>query len=170
MSKTLMLLRHAESSRKDLSLDDFERPLDKEGRKEAERTGSFLRDMNLIPDLILTSPAKRALETTELVTKYSGYQGEVREVDSFYREPNEQGEIDEAADITKSVILPIDDGINSLMIVGHNPFLEDLLDAMHEINPRMRTCDLAMISLEIESWKDFDPYNPDNYIGYWREN
>lgn len=169
MTKTLMLLQHAESSRKDLSLDDFDRPLNKEGIKEAKTTGLFLKDMNLTPDLILTSPAKRALETSELVTKYSGYQGEVKKVDSFYRESNEQGEINAAADITKSVLLPIDDGINRLMIVGHNPFLEDLLNSMHEIHTHMRTCDLAMISLEIESWKDFDPRNSENFIGYWRK-
>ena len=57
--KTLLLLRHAKSSRKDDDLDDHDRPLNQRGKRDAPRMGRLLRDEKLLPDLILTSSAKR---------------------------------------------------------------------------------------------------------------
>jgi len=58
--KTIILVRHAKSSWKDPSLDDFDRPLNKRGKRNAPFMGNKLKERKIMPDLILSSPAKRA--------------------------------------------------------------------------------------------------------------
>jgi len=75
--KTLLILRHAKSSWKNPGLADHNRPLNKRGKRDAPRVGRLLRDKNLTPDLILSSTAKRALDTAEAAAESSGYEGEI---------------------------------------------------------------------------------------------
>ena len=58
--KTIILVRHAKSSWKDPSLDDFDRPLNKRGKRNAPFMGNKLKERKIMPDLVLSSPAKRA--------------------------------------------------------------------------------------------------------------
>src|SRR3954463_11797950 len=74
--KTLLLLRHAKSSWKDDSLDDHDRPLNARGKQEAPRMGQLLLEEHLLPDIILSSDAKRCRRTVEKVCEASGYRGE----------------------------------------------------------------------------------------------
>ena len=88
--KTLLVLRHAKSSWKEDSLPDRERPLNKRGQEDAPKMGALLRKQDLLPDLVLSSPALRARSTAELVIEESGYDGEVefREDALFLRMPS----------------------------------------------------------------------------------
>jgi phosphohistidine phosphatase len=73
----LLILRHAKSSWKDEALPDHDRPLNKRGKEDAPRMGKLLRDEDLVPDLILSSDARRTRSTTELVVEESHYDGEI---------------------------------------------------------------------------------------------
>ena len=81
MTKTLMLLRHAKSSWKDQSLKDFDRPLKKKGKKAAKLIAKMMAHNQILPDAVLSSPAKRARETTEIVNKHSGFEGSTQFLD-----------------------------------------------------------------------------------------
>ena len=78
------MLRHAKSSWADASLDDWQRPLNYRGRRDAPRVGAWLRDRSLVPDLIVTSDAVRARETAAAVATAAGYTGEIVVEPSLY--------------------------------------------------------------------------------------
>src|SRR3972149_8202033 len=83
--KTIILVRHAKSSWKNPRLDDFERPLNKRGRRDAPLMGEKLKERQILPDLILSSPAKRARKTADLIAKAIGYPGKSSQfVDKMY--------------------------------------------------------------------------------------
>src|SRR5690349_7543028 len=82
--KTLFLLRHAKSSWKNSDVDDHERPLNKRGKKDAPKMGRLLRNENLLPDLIISSSAKRCRKTAEHVIHHGDYRGETRISSELY--------------------------------------------------------------------------------------
>ena len=82
--KRLLVLRHAKSSWADTSLDDWQRPLNDRGRRDAPRVGTWLRDRSLVPDLIVTSDAIRARETAAAVSTAVGYTREIVVEPSLY--------------------------------------------------------------------------------------
>ena len=67
--KKLYLIRHAKSSWKDITLDDFDRPLNKRGKTDAPFMAQKLKDKNIYPDIIISSPAKRAKSTAKAFKK-----------------------------------------------------------------------------------------------------
>ena len=71
--KNLLLIRHAKSSWDDPLLSDQERPLNKRGKRDAPAMGLMLKEKGLHPDLILSSPAKRALKTAKLIAEAIDY-------------------------------------------------------------------------------------------------
>ncbi len=70
--KSILVLRHAKSSRKDPDLTDHDRPLNKRGKRDAPRMGRLLKKEHLVPDAIISSTAMRARATAEAVGKASG--------------------------------------------------------------------------------------------------
>ncbi len=62
--KTIYFMRHAKSSWKDPELSDIDEALNKRGRKDAPQMAKYLRKLKVKPDIIISSPAKRALKTT----------------------------------------------------------------------------------------------------------
>ena len=143
--KTLLLLRHAKSSWKEPGLSDFERPLNGRGLKAAPLMGRFLRRKNLRPELILSSPAKRASQTTQLII-------EAMRLDA---EPQYDEHIYEASvhDLME-VISEIEEGANAVLLVGHNPGLEELLEFLTGEARLMPTAALAHITLNIDKWSE----------------
>ena len=81
--KTLLILRHAKSSWNNLDLPDYDRPLNKRGKRDAPRMGDFLRHQDLVPDLIISSTAKRAKKTAKLFAKAVGYKEKISLETSF---------------------------------------------------------------------------------------
>jgi phosphohistidine phosphatase len=143
--KTLFLLRHAKSSWKDAGLSDFERPLNKRGVHSANLLGGVLAKREPQPDLILSSPAVRAKETTLLVTEGAAFAGEVRYVDRLYLA---------SAGTLLEIVSQLDDRHEAVMIVGHNPSLETLLPRLCGVREEMPTCALAMISFPVDLWSE----------------
>ena len=157
--KTLLILRHAKSSWKDDALPDHDRPLNKRGKADAPHMGALLRREELLPDLILCSTAKRARTTAELAAEESGYEGELRlsrELYSFDAEPYLEA------------LTELDNEYRSVMIVGHNPAMEELIEALAGQYERMPTAALAQIDLPIESWSDLDDEVGGRLVSLWR--
>ena len=116
--KTLLILRHAKSSWKDEQVGDHDRPLNKRGKCEAPRVGEHLQQANLQPELIISSTAKRARKTASKVAQQCGYQGVIELQGTLYLAP---------PDAYVETLRNVDDSVNRVMVVGHNPGLEQLL-------------------------------------------
>ena len=158
MTKTLLLMRHGKSSWKDKKIPDYERPLKKRGKAAAVEIGNILRENELIPQAILSSPASRASETAEIVAKESGFPGKITFIDSFY-----MAEPDVYIDYLKS----LDDSLERVMIVSHNPGLEafmQLLDGRLEALP---TGSMVYLCLNINHWSDLSFETDAELIGFW---
>jgi len=141
-----MLLRHAKSGWKDNSLRDFDRPLKKKGKQTAKLVGKLIAHSGYQPDIILSSPAKRAKKTAKLVKKHSHHNGPVHYVDAFY--------MAEPGDYIHS-LRSLSDDIDSVMLVGHNPGMEDLLCLLEGKFSPLSTGALAILELELSHWSDF---------------
>lgn len=120
--KTLYLLRHAKSSWANPEIPDFQRPLNKRGKKDAPMMGRILANKGVKVDLILSSPAKRAKKTAKKVAKQIKYS---KEKIVFKQEIYEA----RIADLL-TAIHQTPNEINSLMLVGHNPTLTDLANLL----------------------------------------
>lgn len=114
----LFLLRHAKSSRDDASLPDIERPLSERGRNAAPAIGREMHRLGLIPDLVLCSPARRAQETWALVSAAWPQKPPVLTIDALY-------DFGDGAALAAE-IRAHGGNAPALMIVGHNPALENL--------------------------------------------
>ena len=141
--KTLLLLRHAKSSWKDANTRDFDRPLNQRGLKAAPAIGRLIRKRKLQPDLVLSSPAERARQTAQLALDAAGLKTELRYDERIYE-----------ASVARlfEIISQIDDEANQVMLVGHNPGLEELLAALTGEGRSFPTAALACVELSIEKW------------------
>ena len=157
--KILLLLRHAKSSWKDESLPDFERPLSKRGLRDATRIGQLLNEENLLHDLILSSSSRRTRHTVELATEAGGYIGEVHWLDELYAAPPEN---------YLDALWGLPDTYGCVMVVGHNPGLEELLDLLTGEEEGMSTACLAQINLPIQSWREMSMETQGKLINIWR--
>jgi phosphohistidine phosphatase len=157
--KTLLILRHAKSSWKDENLPDRERPLNKRGLGDAPKMGALLRKEDLVPDLVLSSPARRARSTAELATDECGYEGQVEfreELYSFDAEPY------------LKALSTLADSYQRVMIVGHNPAMEELLEQLTGEYLPMPTAALAQIELPIEHWNKLTRRRKGRLVNLWR--
>lgn len=141
--KTLYLLRHAKSSWTDASLQDFERPLNDRGKEAAPLVGQYIREQKLRVDLLLSSPATRARQTAALVKESAGLNAELLYDERIY----------EADAVTLlEVVTQAGESAEALMLVGHNPGLEQLLKLLTGEERRMQTAALACVALDAEKW------------------
>ena len=143
--KTIYLVRHAKSSWKYPNLDDFERPLNKRGRKSAPFMGSILKKLKVSPDLILSSPANRAAMTARIIADKISYPLEkIRYNESIY---------EFSANTLIDVVKHLDDVVNKAMLVGHNPALTDLANYIGD-KPisNIPTSGVFCADLDIPSW------------------
>ena len=148
--KRLYLIRHAKSSWKDLSLDDFERPLNKRGKRDAPFMSELLKEKNIHPDIIFTSPALRAKSTAEIIAQKLNVLEKIRFDAKIY----------EAGSSTlESIITNIDDRYNTLFLVGHNPGLNMLAEYYVEFERNIPTCAVLEIGFETSNWRDISATN-----------
>lgn len=118
MYRELWLLRHGKSDR-NIITDDFDRPLKKRGKQAAQRIGVWMKQQNLIPDAVICSPAKRAIATAKKVcAAISVPECDIQQDRRLYAEGFER---------LKTVLAASADGPKKVLLVGHNPELEDLL-------------------------------------------
>ena len=156
--KKLLIMRHGKSSWKDSSLSDHERPLKKRGRKDSARVGKHLKEKELIPDIILCSSAKRATQTAEIVSDEMDFEGNIEFIDSFYM-------ADPEIFFTMLQTLP---DVETVMIIGHNPGLETLLQILSDEIKSLPTAATAHLTLPIDSWAEIKMETDGKLIHLWR--
>jgi phosphohistidine phosphatase len=157
--KILLLLRHAKSSWKDKDLSDHDRPLNKRGKRDSSRIGLLLQKEELVPDIILSSTAVRAHDTAVRSAKYSHYKGQISYVDSLYL-----GGVEAYLDALK--ILPND--FKVVLVVGHNPDIEELVMILTGQEERIPTAALARIDLTDEDWSSLTSKSKGRLVRIWR--
>jgi phosphohistidine phosphatase len=157
--KTLLLLRHGKSSWKDSDLDDHERPLNRRGKKDAPRMGRLLRDESLLPDLIVASSAKRCRKTAEHIIAQSGYRGETRITGDLY-------EADAAK--LREFLAGIAEQFHRLLVVGHNPGMEEFLEPLVGVYTPLTTAALAQLEVPIDRWSDLTAEIRAQLIQVWQ--
>ena len=150
--KTLFLIRHAKSSKDDPSLRDIERPLNHRDRRTASKMGEVLAKRGVKPDLILSSPATRALATAEIMVAKLGYNSkDIVLDDQLYAV--EEGNL-------LYVIRKLDKNLLSVMLFGHNPELTDLAHRLSPDITDMATCAVLEFAFEANSWSSVGKVKP----------
>jgi len=152
--KTVFLLRHAKSSWDQPTLPDPARPLSSRGRKAAPRVGAYMARNDLIPDRVLCSTARRAVETWDLVSEYleDPIQVEIRE-DLYHASPGS----------LLAILQGLPDTEDSVLFVGHNPTFEDLAlalagagrgESLAELGRKYPTGALAVFDFPVGAWSE----------------
>lgn len=143
--KRLYVIRHAKSSWSDPALGDFERPLNKRGKRDAPFMGARLKEDGAKPDMIVSSPARRAVKTARAIAKALGFPaGKIVEEMAVY----EASLYDLLA-----VVRKIPDTCGEVIMVGHNPGFSDLAGYLvSDSNVYMPTCAVLCVDLDVDSW------------------
>ena len=142
--KTLLLLRHANAEKLAPGSSDFERGLNESGQLQARELGAQLKQQLGI-DLVLSSAARRARETTELVLAAAELSPDIRYEQSMYETSVPQ---------LLALLGKTNDVIETMLLVGHNPVMEDLAQALTKRAVHMSTCTLVAITLDVDRWSD----------------
>lgn len=157
--KTLLILRHAKSDWGNSKLSDHDRPLNDRGQYDAPRMGAWLKHKNLVPELIISSTAERALTTAELVALACDFAGELRTERDFYL----------AGPPTYIDMLNgLPDSYERVLVVGHNPGMEELVALLTDKDRPMGTANLAMVELPIESWRELSLFSDGRLRHHWQ--
>jgi phosphohistidine phosphatase len=143
--KTLITLRHAKSSHEDESLEDIDRALNERGIGDAKLMGGVIRKRKIQPDLIVASPAERVRQTADLALKAARLNVELT-FDKRIYEASARGLL--------KVLMDLNDTSNTVMLIGHNPGLEDLLERLTGEAIILPTAALAGVELNVERWTE----------------
>lgn len=122
---------------------DFDRPLNERGLKAATLMGKFLRKRKVEPGLIISSPAKRARETASLVKESGKLAAELRFDERIYEADTET---------LLKVVSQIDESVDTVIVVGHNPGMQQLLQVLTGEAEEVPTATLMQISLKLDKW------------------
>jgi phosphohistidine phosphatase len=143
--KTLYLIRHAKSDWNNPLLSDFDRPLNKRGKKDAPFMGSVLAKAHIHPDLILSSPAVRAQMTAIEIAKKIGYDSD----SILYHEALYAASCDQIQRVVKSV----SSTQKTVFLIGHNPGLTEFAQYIsgHSIE-NIPTCGIVCVTLKEDDW------------------
>ena len=155
--KTLYLLRHAKSSWSFDDLSDQERPLNDRGRDDAPAMGRALGKRRICPDLIVSSPAVRAMSTAVLVARELSYPHDKISV--------EAGIYGADLDELLAIIHALPDGAASVLLVGHNPTITETANALSPtaVN-EMPTAAIVCLRFECQKWEEVSKVNAEYYF------
>lgn len=149
--KQLIILRHGKSSWENFDIDDFDRPLNERGRKNAAEMGNFIKAKSGAPELILTSSAVRAFQTATIVAENMDYSSErIRTEKSLY--------LAWTNEILKK-ISDIPDTISFCLLVGHNPGLTELVNHFGIRLDNLPTASAVCFEFDAAAWKDISREN-----------
>jgi phosphohistidine phosphatase len=157
--KSLLILRHAKSSWSDESLSDHDRPLNDRGKRDAPKVGELLRQLDLAPQRILCSTAKRARKTAAKAGQSCGFAGEIEQRPELYLAP---------PSAYREALQNLPDEVERAMVVGHNPGLEELLAELTGSPQHLPTAALAHVQLDVERWSDVQDGTTGKLAGLWR--
>jgi len=148
--KTLYIIRHAKSSWRDISTDDFDRPLRQRGKNDALLMANKLLEFGISPDFIISSPSKRTKCTVDIITTQIKYNKEIEYNNKIY-ESNMLS--------LKNIIKNIDNQYNVVFLFGHNPGLNMLAEDLCGFVKNIATTGIIGIRFNINSWSDISNRN-----------
>ncbi len=156
--KRLVLMRHAEAGWEHPNLSDHERPLTKDGLRDAPRMGALLKEKGLGIDKIFCSTAKRAQDTLSLFLWEYAFKGEPRYFDLLYH-----AEIRDYVDI----LMQLSPGIDVAMIVAHNPTISGALEFFANTYKPFSPAAIAYLEFDIEQWSELIEKPEGKLLGFW---
>lgn len=158
--KTIFLLRHAKSDWGNPQLKDHERSLNERGREAAPRMAAYIKSKKYKPDIVLCSAARRTVETYDLIKDALG-DAPVKFEESLY--------LAEMRNLIERIKW-LDDTLQSVLLIGHNPGLEQLANTLtrspekedeERLHKRMRdkfsTASFVVIKMPVDAWRDVKP-------------
>ena len=146
--KQLLLIRHAKSSWDDFSINDFDRPLNERGKKDAPVMAKRLLDKGIAIDAFISSPAKRAKKTAEIIAKeYKAEKDDIFFFDELYlARPS----------IFIEVISNINDRYDTIAVFSHNEGITEFANSLTGTKTdNIPTCGIFAIKIKAKHWKDF---------------
>lgn len=145
--KKIYFIRHAKSSWKEEGLSDFERPLNKRGKRDAPFMGSRLKGFGIEPSLIISSPAIRASKTARKIAEETNYPKDY----IVYEESLYESSFDQYLNIIHN----IDDTHHDVFMVAHNPDITEATEILSDaLIGNMPTGSILCIGFEVDSFKD----------------
>ena len=157
--KTLLVLRHAKSSWKHADVADHDRPLNGRGKLDAPRMGTLLHEHKLTPQVIVSSTAKRARRTADAVAERCAFDGVVQLERRFY--------LADPGTILK-VLRELGGTATPVLVVAHNPGMEELVARLTGRAETLPTATLAQIELPIDSWGALRSSTRGRLVNLWR--
>ncbi|NQV51653.1 MAG: histidine phosphatase family protein [Flavobacteriales bacterium] len=150
--KRIYLVRHGKSDWDDLNLNDIERPLKERGVMNSHEMGEHLKELKWVPELIMSSPAVRAYETAKIIAEQLDITGARFKVDSKLYLPD--------FPTVLKIILYLSDDLESIMIIGHEPSLSNLINHfLHTPIEAVVTGSLTAMDFKVKKWRDISPDN-----------
>lgn len=159
--KRLLLLRHAKTVPANPGIEDHERELLERGRKDVPQIGAYMAARKYFPDLILASTSRRTIETVELLGEKLPRARHIEYTDRLYLAGQKE---------MLAVIRSVPPTVSSLLVVGHNPGMEQLAttlsrqpvkrkerDRFDQIEEKFPTCALAVLDFAVARWRDVTP-------------
>jgi len=145
--KTLYLVRHAKAGWHDPAMADFDRMLTKHGHKQAEEMSRRLHKKKVMPELLISSPASRAIETTELFADTLGIErDQIMQKIEIY-----EGQVGALA----AIVQELPDEYKTAMLFGHNPTISGFASWITDKSVEaMKTCGVSKIDLDVAHWKE----------------
>ncbi len=150
--RRLLIVRHGKTEENNWDKSDYDRVLKSKGRKDAHLVAGFLhKKRGIVPDHMISSPAPRALETTEIFAE---------ELD--FPPVSIQKELELYDGISTSHFLQLigqtDDSVRTLIVVGHNPAMEAVANnLLPSYLGTLPTCGVISILFDVEDWTSIDP-------------
>jgi phosphohistidine phosphatase len=144
--KVLYLVRHAKAVPADVGVNDFKRALTKSGRHDAQAMSERLRKKGILPELFISSPADRALETAHIFAKTLGYPLQKIELkDEIY---------ENIEDTLQNLIKGLDERYSTVMLFGHHPSLSSLASHLvHDFDAEIRVSGVVGIAFDVATWQ-----------------
>lgn len=146
--KTFLLIRHAKSSWDNITLSDFDRPLNDRGKKEAPQMAERIKDKKMKIDLFLSSPAKRAKKTAKIFMKtYGESKKNLLLIPSLY----------EASVLNfYDALETIDDKYDNIALFSHNPGITEFANSLTDYKiDNIPTCGVFAVSIQVKKWSEF---------------
>lgn len=144
-TKIVYVMRHAKSSWSDFSLSDYDRPLNGRGKRDIPDMGARLKRLTLKPDLIISSPANRAITTARGIANALNYPlSSILENEALYHA---------SAGTIKNVLSSLPDDSSTVMLFGHNPGLTYFINQVSNFQlENLPTCGVCAIRFEMSRW------------------
>ncbi len=150
VKRTILMMRHAKSSWSNPHLRDYDRPLNHRGKNDAPKMGTYLKELGIIPERIVSSPAARARATILHVLDSMGLPHDLVEWDESLYFTGAKSYVD--------AIKKTDHELESVMTIGHNPMTDEAISLLSKtpFYKHIATATIACLEVSLTSWKDLE--------------